>query len=77
MRLSLAALALATLPTLGFAQTAPATPRRDAPITRDQYVQTASQRAGARFDAIDTAHTGTITRAQIKAYRDSQGRPAQ
>jgi hypothetical protein len=52
-------------------------------ITRDQFVQRAvdratkaqkdpqkaAERAGARFDQMDTGHTGVLTRAQMKAWR--------
>jgi len=37
-------------------------------ITRDEYVQHAAEAAGKRFDMIDTAHTGTLTREQLRSW---------
>jgi hypothetical protein len=59
-------------------------------ITRDQFVQRATQhaaaanrdpqraaqRAGAVFDQIDVNHTGVITQAQLRAWRQAHARPA-
>jgi hypothetical protein len=59
-------------------------------ITRDQYIQNAvqrannrhadpqlaAQRAGARFDQIDTGHAGVLTRSQMRAWRAGHSRPA-
>ena len=73
MRLALATL-LAATPFAAMAQPAPASPS-PAPtrgvITRDQFVQRAAAMAGQRFDAIDVNHTGSITRDQLRAWRQS------
>jgi hypothetical protein len=46
-------------------------------ITREEFVQRAAQMAGRRFDMIDTAHTGTVTMAQLRAWREAhQGQGA-
>ena len=45
-------------------------------ITRDQYVQRAADLAGRRFDQIDTAHAGVVTRDQIRAFRQAHAAPA-
>ncbi len=57
-------LALALIPWVAFAQAGPPL----GVISRDQYVQRAAVAASQRFDAIDTNHTGYITREQIRAY---------
>ena len=78
MRLTLATLLFAA-PLAAMAQPAPSGPP-PAPtrgvITRDQFVQRAATMAGQRFDAIDVNHTGSITRAQLRAWRESQRAPA-
>ena len=81
MRAALATLFLA-LPLSAMAQPAPtgAPPPDRGVITRDQFIQRAVQMAGQRFDAIDTNHTGSITRAQLRAWRQAHqgqgyGRP--
>jgi hypothetical protein len=65
-------------------------PGQGGAITRAQYVQramqrasagghnpqVAAQRAGAVFDQIDVYHTGVITRAQLRAWRQAHARPA-
>lgn len=68
MRLVLATL-LAAMPLAAMAQTAP--PPGQGVITRDQFIQRATAMAGRTFDAIDVGHTGTITRAQLRAWRES------
>ena len=84
--------ALALLPTTTFAQTAPQTaavesaaPAPSAPtgnggITRDQFIERAkdraAQRAGARFDQMDTDHDGVLDRAEIRAWRTQHPRHA-
>ena len=78
MRPFLAAVFLA-LPFAAMAQ-AP-TPGYPAPlrgvITRDQFIQRATQVAAQRFDAIDANHTGVVTRAQLRAWRQAhQGQGA-
>jgi hypothetical protein len=59
-------------------------------ITRDQYVQRAmqhaaaanrdpqraAQRAAGVFDQIDVNHSGVITQAQLRAWRQAHARPA-
>ncbi len=40
-------------------------------FTRDQFIQRASEMAARRFDAIDTAHSGVVTRDQIRAFRQA------
>jgi Ca2+-binding EF-hand superfamily protein len=75
MRLALATL-LATLPLAAMAQTVP--PQGQGVITRDQFIQRATAMAGRTFDAIDVSHTGSITRDQLRAWRQSHrgaGRP--
>lgn len=77
MRRTLAILAVALLPLPTLAQAA--SPASAETMTRAQYVQRASDAAGRRFDAIDTAHTGSLTREQIRAWRQShssRGKPA-
>jgi hypothetical protein len=58
-------------------------------ITRDQYIQRAmqraaalnrdpqraAQRAGAVFDQIDVNHSGVITQAQLRAWRQAHAHP--
>ncbi len=58
-------------------------------ITRDQYIQRAmqraaainrdpqraAQRAGAVFDQIDVNHSGVITQAQLRAWRQARAHP--
>lgn len=43
-------------------------------VTRAEYVERAATNAGRRFDAMDTAHTGTLTREQMRAWRQSHRR---
>jgi hypothetical protein len=85
-------IALALLPATTFAQTAPQTaavesaaPAPSAPtgnggITRDQFIERAkdraAQRAGARFDQIETDHDGVLDRAEIRAWRTQHPRHA-
>ena len=59
-------------------------------ITRDQFIQRAMQRAaaanrdpqraaqnaGAVFDQIDVNHTGVVTQAQLRAWRQAHAHPA-
>lgn len=49
------------------------TPPSTGPVTRDQYIQSAqqraAQRAGARFDQMDTNHDGVLDRAERRAWR--------
>ena len=83
-----AAVALSLLPATIFAQTAPQTasvesaaPASPAPtgnggITRDQYIQRARDRAGARFDQMDADHDGVLDRAEIRAWRTQHPRHA-
>jgi hypothetical protein len=68
MRLVLATL-LAAVPLAAMGQTAPS-PGQGV-ITRDQFIQRATNAAGRVFDAIDVGHTGSITRAQLRAWRQS------
>ena len=88
----MAFVALSLLPATTFAQTAPQTaaiesaaPAPSAPtggggITRDQFIQRAkdraAERAGARFDQMDTDHDGVLDRAEIRAWRTQHPRPA-
>ena len=66
-------LALALIPWVAFAQAG----LPPGVISRDQYVQRAAVAASQRFDAIDTNHTGYITREQIRAYvMQHRGAPA-
>jgi hypothetical protein len=87
-----ALVALSLLPATGFAQTAPQTaavesaaPAPSAPtgnggITRDQFIERAkdraAQRAGTRFDQMDTNHDGVLDRAEIRAWRAQHARHA-
>ena len=84
--------ALALLPAPSFAQTAPQTaavesaasaspaPTGNGGITRDQFIQRAkdraAERAGARFDQMDTDHDGVLDRAEIRAWRTQHTRHA-
>ena len=88
----MALVALSLLPATTFAQTAPQTaaiesaaPAPSAPtgnggITRDQFIQRAkdraAQRAGTRFDEMDTDHDGVLDRAEIRAWRSQHPRHA-
>ncbi len=65
-------LTLASLPAI--AQTA-GPQGGGATITREQFVSRAADLAGRRFDMIDTSHTGTITRTQLREFRRN-ARPA-
>ena len=83
-----AAVALSLLPATTFAQTAPQTasvesaataspaPTGNGSITRDQYIQRARDRAGARFDQMDADHDGVLDRAEIRAWRTQHPRHA-
>jgi len=83
-----AAVALSLLPATTFAQTAPQTasvesaataspaPTGNGGITRDQYIQRARDRAGARFDQMDADHDGVLDRAEIRAWRTQHPRHA-
>ena len=87
-----ALVALSLLPATSFAQTGPQTaavesaaPAPSAPtgnggISRDQFIQRAkdraAQRAGARFDQMDTDHDGVLDRAEIRAWRTQHPRHA-
>lgn len=61
------------------ATAAPASPRSSG-ITREQYVQRATeraaQRAGARFDQMDANHDGVLDRAETRAWRSQHPRHA-
>jgi hypothetical protein len=87
-----ALVALSLLPATTFGQTGPqnaavesAAPAPSAPtgnggITRDQFIQRAkdraAERAGARFDQMDTDHDGVLDRAEIRAWRTQHPRHA-
>jgi len=87
-----ALVALSLLPATSFAQTAPQTaaiesaapapaaPTANGGITRDQFIERAkdraAQRAGARFDQMDTDHDGVLDRAEIRAWRTQHPRHA-
>ena len=85
-----ALVALSLLPATSFAQTAPQTaaavdsaapaPMGGAGITRDQFIERAkdraAQRAGARFDQMDTDHDGVLDRTEIRAWRTQHPRHA-
>ena len=87
-----ALVALSLLPATTFAQTAPQTaavetPAATAPapagnggITRDQFIQRAkdraAERAGTRFDQMDTDHDGVLDRAEMGAWRTQHPRHA-
>src|SRR5690348_2536779 len=57
-----------------------AAPSRPTGITREQYLQRAqeraAQRAGVRFDEMDTDHDGVLDRAEIRAWRSQHPRRA-
>jgi hypothetical protein len=88
----MAFIALSLLPATTFAQTGPQTaaiesvaPAPSAPtgnggITRDQFIERAkdraAQRAGTRFDQMDTDHDGVLDRAEIRAWRSQHPRHA-
>ena len=59
---------------------APSSPVRNSGITREQYLQRAqeraAQRAGTRFDEMDTDHDGVLDRAEIRAWRSQHPRRA-
>ena len=67
------AIAIAALPFAASAQPDPQPGAAGRSITREQFVQRGAEMAGRRFDAIDTTHSGTITRAQWQAYRAAHG----
>jgi hypothetical protein len=87
-----ALVALSLLPATTFAQTAPqtaaiesaapapSTPTGNGGITRDQFIQRAkdraAQRAGTRFDEMDTDHDGVLDRGEIRAWRSQHPRHA-
>jgi hypothetical protein len=87
-----ALVALSLLPATSFAQTAPQTaavesaaaapaaPAGSGGITRDQFIERAkdraAQRAGTRFDQMDTDHDGVLDRAEIRAWRTQHTRHA-
>jgi hypothetical protein len=72
-KLAFAAVIAAVAPLAAMAQSqTPSQPANGSQtITRQQYVDRASTMAGKRFDAIDTNHTGTITVAQLRAFRQA------
>jgi len=88
----MALVALSMLPATTFAQTGPQTaavesaaPAPSAPagsggITRDQFIERAkdraAQRAGVRFDQMDTDHDGVLDRAEMHAWRTEHQRHA-
>jgi hypothetical protein len=59
---------------------APSSTTHSGGITREQYLQRAqeraAQRAGARFDQMDTDHDGVLDRAEIRAWRSQHPRRA-
>ena len=69
MRTPLFALMLLAVPLAGRAQAPTGSP--PAAISRDQFIARASQRAARVFDAIDVNHTGSITRDQLRAFRQA------
>jgi hypothetical protein len=85
-------LGLSLLPATTLAQTGPQTaavesstspplaPSATGGITREQYLQRvqerAGQRAGARFDQMDTNHDGVLDRAELRAWRSQHPRHA-
>jgi hypothetical protein len=87
-----ALVALSLLPATTFAQTAtqtaavesvapaPSAPTGSGGITREQFIQRAkdraAERAGARFDQMDTDHDGVLDRAEISAWRAQHARHA-
>ena len=56
------------------------TPSSTGGITREQYThnaqERAGQRAGVRFDQMDTNHDGVLDRAEIRAWRSQHPRRA-
>jgi hypothetical protein len=40
-------------------------------VTRDQFVQRATQNAGRRFDEMDTNHDGILERSEVQAWRQA------
>ena len=84
--------ALPLLPATTFAQTAqqtaavesaapaPSAPTGSGGIPRDQFIERAkdraAQRAGTRFDQMDTDHDGVLDRAEIRAWRSQHPRHA-
>ena len=68
----LALVPLASVQVAAFAQGVPNAPGSQG-ITRDQFVQRAAEMAGRRFDEIDTAHAGVVTREQVRAFRQAHG----
>lgn len=73
MRSTLAILMLA-FPAPAMAQApAPGTPPVRGAISRDQFIQRATNRAGQVFDSVDVNHTGYITQDQLRAWRQSHG----
>src|SRR4051812_16896534 len=88
----MAFIALSLLPATTFAQTGPQTaaiesaaPAPSAPtgsggIPRDQFIERAkdraAQRAGTRFDQMDTDHDGVLDRGEIRAWRSQHPRHA-
>jgi hypothetical protein len=83
-------LGLSLLPATTLAQTGPQTaavesstspppaPSATGGITREQYLQRVQervgQRAGARFDQMDTNHDGVLDRAEMRAWRSQHPR---
>ena len=90
--LFVALVAASLLPATTFAQTAPqtaavetavpapSTPTGSGGITRDQFTERAkdraAQRAGTRFDQMDTNHDGVLDRTEIRAWRSQHPRHA-
>src|SRR4051794_34477226 len=84
--------ALPLLPATTFPQTAqqtaavesaapaPSAPTGSGGIRRDQFIERAkdraAQRAGTRFDQMDTDHDGVLDRAEIRAWRSQHPRHA-
>jgi Skp family chaperone for outer membrane proteins len=87
-----ALVSLSLLPATSFAQSAPQTaaiesavaapaaPTGSGGVTRDQFIERAkeraAQRAGARFDQMDTDHDGVLDRAELRAWRAQHARHA-
>jgi hypothetical protein len=77
-----AALAQTNPQTAAVDSTAPAAPATSGTggIAREQFIQRAqeraAQRAGARFDQMDTDHDGVLDRAEIRAWRSQHPRRA-
>jgi hypothetical protein len=59
---------------------APSAPTGSDGIPRDQFIERAkdraAQRAGARFDQMDTDHDGVLDRGEIRAWRSQHPRHA-